>query len=74
RLRQRLRDTGKAPRLIQTVRGSGYLLAGRGGAPPPPRGKGGGGGPGGARRGGGAGRGPAPPLPPLVEAVRAAGH
>ncbi|GBL59785.1 DNA-binding response regulator, OmpR family, contains REC and winged-helix (wHTH) domain [Pseudomonas citronellolis] len=27
RLRQRLRDTGKAPRLIQTVRGSGYLLA-----------------------------------------------
>ena len=24
---QRLRDTGKAPRLIQTVRGSGYLLA-----------------------------------------------
>ncbi|MGV8916242.1 MAG: response regulator [Pseudomonas sp.] len=27
RLRQRLRDTGKAPRLIRTVRGSGYLLA-----------------------------------------------
>ena len=27
RLRQRLRDTGKAPRLIRTVRGAGYLLA-----------------------------------------------
>jgi len=27
RLRQRLRDTGKSPRLIRTVRGSGYLLA-----------------------------------------------
>lgn len=27
RLRQRLRDTGKCPRLIRTVRGSGYLLA-----------------------------------------------
>ncbi|WP_425928848.1 response regulator [Pseudomonas sp. NyZ201] len=27
RLRQRLRDTGKPPRLIRTVRGSGYLLA-----------------------------------------------
>ncbi|WP_028241036.1 response regulator [Stutzerimonas azotifigens] len=26
RLRQRLRDTGKCPRLIRTVRGSGYLL------------------------------------------------
>ncbi|WXL27654.1 response regulator transcription factor [Ectopseudomonas mendocina] len=27
RLRQRLRDTGKSPRLIRTVRGAGYLLA-----------------------------------------------
>jgi two-component system OmpR family response regulator len=27
RLRQRLRDTGKAPQLIRTVRGAGYLLA-----------------------------------------------
>ncbi|MAX90466.1 MAG: DNA-binding response regulator [Pseudomonas sp.] len=27
RLRQRLRDTGKCPRLIRTVRGSGYMLA-----------------------------------------------
>lgn len=27
RLRQRLRDTGKSPRLIRTVRGCGYLLA-----------------------------------------------
>jgi DNA-binding response OmpR family regulator len=27
RLRQRLRDTDKPPRLIRTVRGSGYLLA-----------------------------------------------
>ncbi|MBA1274656.1 response regulator [Stutzerimonas azotifigens] len=27
RLRQRLRDTGKPPRLIRTVRGAGYLLA-----------------------------------------------
>lgn len=27
RLRQRLRDTEKPPRLIRTVRGSGYLLA-----------------------------------------------
>lgn len=27
RLRQRLRDTGKCPRLIRTIRGSGYLLA-----------------------------------------------
>ncbi|RJG09082.1 DNA-binding response regulator [Pseudomonas cavernicola] len=27
RLRQRLRDTGKAPGLIRTVRGAGYLLA-----------------------------------------------
>ncbi|NVL26163.1 response regulator transcription factor [Pseudomonas syringae pv. actinidiae] len=27
RLRQRLRDTGKSPRLIRTIRGSGYLLA-----------------------------------------------
>nr|WP_272889088.1 response regulator transcription factor [Stutzerimonas stutzeri] len=27
RLRQRLRDTGKRPRLIRTVRGSGYMLA-----------------------------------------------
>lgn len=27
RLRQRLRDTGRCPRLIRTVRGSGYLLA-----------------------------------------------
>ncbi len=27
RLRQRLRDTDKPARLIQTVRGSGYLLA-----------------------------------------------
>ncbi len=27
RLRQRLRDTGKSPRLIRTVRGCGSLLA-----------------------------------------------
>ncbi|MBU0852571.1 MAG: response regulator transcription factor [Gammaproteobacteria bacterium] len=27
RLRQRLRDTGRCPRLIRTVRGSGYMLA-----------------------------------------------
>lgn len=27
RLRQRLRDTEKPPRLIRTVRGSGYQLA-----------------------------------------------
>jgi two-component system OmpR family response regulator len=27
RLRQRLRDTGKSPQLIRTVRGAGYLLA-----------------------------------------------